>query len=98
MSISRAEVAHVARLARLALSDEELEHSAEQLGQILRLAEQVRLLPTEGVPPTTHAVPLENVFREDVVGPCLTAEEALSTAPAVEQGRFAVPRILEEAP
>jgi aspartyl-tRNA(Asn)/glutamyl-tRNA(Gln) amidotransferase subunit C len=95
MPISRAEVEHVARLARLALTEAELEHFATQLGQILEVAAKVSSLATDGVPPTSHAVPLVNVWREDAVGPCLTQEEALSTAPVAEQGRFMVPRIVE---
>ncbi len=67
-------------------------------GAILEEAEKVARLPTEGVPPMSHAVPRLNVWRGDEVGPCLTQEEALSTAPEVEQGRFKVPRIIEEAP
>ena len=58
----------------------------------------LRRLPTEGVPPTAHPLPRVNAWREDVPGPCLTREEALSTAPEVEQDRFKVPRIIEEAP
>ncbi len=96
MPITRADVQHVARLARLALSEEELDRFQRQLSQILEEADKVRRLPTEGVPPMSHAVPRVNVWREDAAGPCLTQEEALSTAPEVEQGRFMVPRIIEE--
>jgi aspartyl-tRNA(Asn)/glutamyl-tRNA(Gln) amidotransferase subunit C len=96
MPISRADVQHVARLARLALTDEELDRFQRQLSNILEEAEKVKRLPTEGVPPMSHAVPRVNVWRDDTVGPCLTQQEALSTAPAVEQGRFMVPRIIEE--
>jgi aspartyl-tRNA(Asn)/glutamyl-tRNA(Gln) amidotransferase subunit C len=98
MPISRADVEHVARLARLRLTDEELDRFQAQLAVILEEADKIRRLPTEGVPPTAHAVPMANVWRDDVVGPCLTQAEALSTAPEVEQGRFKVPRIIEEAP
>jgi aspartyl-tRNA(Asn)/glutamyl-tRNA(Gln) amidotransferase subunit C len=96
MAISRADVQHVARLARLALTDEELDRFQSQLSVILEEAEKVKRLPTEGVPPTAHPLPRVNVWRDDVVGPCLTREEALSTAPEVDQDRFAVPRIIEE--
>ena len=96
MPISRAEVQHVARLARLALTEEELDRFQSQLSLILQEADKVKRLPTEGVPPTAHPLPRANVWRDDTVGPCLTQEEALSTAPAVEQGRFMVPRIIEE--
>lgn len=97
MAISREQVQHVARLARLAFTDDDLDRFATQLSGILAYAEQVSALTTEDVPPTSHALPLHNVFRPDVVGECLTQEKALSTAPEVEQGRFKVPRIMEEA-
>jgi aspartyl-tRNA(Asn)/glutamyl-tRNA(Gln) amidotransferase subunit C len=96
MPISRADVEHVARLARLRLTDEELDRYQAQLDVILQEADKIRRLPTEGVPPTAHAVPMANVWREDVVGPTLSQAEALSTAPEVEQDRFKVPRIIEE--
>jgi aspartyl-tRNA(Asn)/glutamyl-tRNA(Gln) amidotransferase subunit C len=96
MPISRADVQHVARLARLELTDEELERYQAQLAVILEEADKVKQLPTDGVPPTAHAVPLANVWRDDVPGPCLSQEDALSTAPEVEQERFRVPRIIEE--
>jgi aspartyl-tRNA(Asn)/glutamyl-tRNA(Gln) amidotransferase subunit C len=89
MSITRDEVAHLARLSRLALGEEELDHLAPQLGQIISVA-------AEGIPPTSHALPLTNVFRPDEEAPCLPAEVVLSQAPAVEQQRFKVPRILAE--
>jgi aspartyl-tRNA(Asn)/glutamyl-tRNA(Gln) amidotransferase subunit C len=98
MGISLEEVEHVARLARLALTEEEKALYAEQLGRILEHAARVTSLDTEGVPPTSHAMPLANVFRPDVVGVpdgCLTQEEALANAPAVEDGHFRVPRIIE---
>jgi aspartyl-tRNA(Asn)/glutamyl-tRNA(Gln) amidotransferase subunit C len=98
MPISRADVQHVARLARLALTDEELDRFGSQLSLILDEAEKVKQLPTEGVPPTSHPLPRYNVWREDVVGPCLTQDEALSTAPEVADDRFMVPRIIEEEP
>jgi aspartyl-tRNA(Asn)/glutamyl-tRNA(Gln) amidotransferase subunit C len=97
MPISRADVEHVARLARLRLTDEELDRFQAQLDVILQEADKIRRLPTEGVPPTAHAVPMANVWRNDVVGPTLSQADALSTAPEVEQDRFKVPRIIEEA-
>jgi aspartyl-tRNA(Asn)/glutamyl-tRNA(Gln) amidotransferase subunit C len=96
MALTREQVAHVARLARLSFTDEELDRFATQLSGILAYADQVTALATEDVPPTAHALPLKNVFRDDEVGPCLSQEKALSTAPEVEQGRFKVPRIMEE--
>jgi aspartyl-tRNA(Asn)/glutamyl-tRNA(Gln) amidotransferase subunit C len=98
MSITRDEVAHLARLARLEMSEDELGQMAGQLDAILGAVARVSEVATEDVPPTSHAVPLTNVLREDVVTPCLTPEQALSGAPAAEDGRFRVPRILGEAP
>ena len=96
MAITRDEVAHLAKLSRLALADEELVHLAAQLDEIISAVARVQEVAAEGVPPTSHAVPLVNVFRDDVVVPCLGAEKALDQAPAVEQQRFRVPRILAE--
>jgi aspartyl-tRNA(Asn)/glutamyl-tRNA(Gln) amidotransferase subunit C len=96
MPITRDEVAHLARLSRIALSDDELDHLAPQLDQIISAVARVQEVTAEGIPPTTHALPLVNVFREDELRPCLTAADALSQAPAVEQQRFRVPRILGE--
>jgi aspartyl-tRNA(Asn)/glutamyl-tRNA(Gln) amidotransferase subunit C len=96
MSIAREEVAHLAQLARLALGDEELDHLVGQLDQIIAAVARVQEVAADGIPPTSHAVPLVNVFRDDVVVPCLGVEKALSQAPAVEQQRFRVPRILDE--
>src|SRR5690349_9503842 len=98
MSITRDEVAHLARLSRLALSDEELDHLAPQLDQIISAVAQVQEVAAEGIPPTAHATGLTNVFRDDEPAPCLTPEQALSGAPAVELQRFKVPRILAEEP
>jgi aspartyl-tRNA(Asn)/glutamyl-tRNA(Gln) amidotransferase subunit C len=96
VAISRAEVAHLARLSRLAVTEEELDRFAGQLDVILQAVARVGEVAAADIPPTTHAVPLTNVLREDVVVPCLTPEEALSGAPDAEAGRFRVPRILEE--
>ncbi|MGC7102456.1 Asp-tRNA(Asn)/Glu-tRNA(Gln) amidotransferase subunit GatC [Amycolatopsis lurida] len=95
-NISRDEVAHLAKLARLAVTDEELATFAGQLDQILDAVAKVGVVADQDVPPTSHAVPLTNVFREDVVRPSLAQEQALSGAPAAEDGRFRVPRILGE--
>jgi aspartyl-tRNA(Asn)/glutamyl-tRNA(Gln) amidotransferase subunit C len=96
MALDREQVAHVARLARLSFTDEELDRFAHQLSDILAYAEQVTALATEDVPPTAHAIPLKNVFRPDEIKPSLSQEKALSTAPEVEDGRYKVPRIMEE--
>jgi len=93
-AISRDEVAHLADLARIELSDAELDHLAPQLNVILESIASIQGVAGDDIPPTSHPLPLTNVFREDVVRPGLTAEEALSGAPEVEQQRFKVPRIL----
>lgn len=96
--ITTADVAHVARLARLSLADEELDLYSAQLAAVLDHASDIAALDIAGVEPTAHPVPLVNVLRDDVVGECLDREEVLAAAPAVEDDRFAVPRILGEAP
>jgi aspartyl-tRNA(Asn)/glutamyl-tRNA(Gln) amidotransferase subunit C len=95
-AISRAEVAHLAHLARLAVTDEELDRFAGQLDSILQAVARVGEVAAADIPPTSHSVPLTNVLREDVVAPCLTPQEALAEAPDAAQGRFRVPRILDE--
>ncbi len=92
--ISRDEVAHLADLARIDLSDAELDHLAPQLNVILESIASIKGVAGDDVPPTSHPMPLTNVFREDEVRPGLTAEQALSGAPESEQQRFSVPRIL----
>jgi aspartyl-tRNA(Asn)/glutamyl-tRNA(Gln) amidotransferase subunit C len=96
--ISRADVEHVAKLARLDLTAEEVELFTGQLGAVLAHAADVEALDTSGVPPTAHPLPLENVLRDDVVTPSVDRDEVLANAPAVEDKRFRVPRILGEAP
>jgi aspartyl-tRNA(Asn)/glutamyl-tRNA(Gln) amidotransferase subunit C len=96
MSITREEVAHLATLSRLALSEDELDRFAGQLDVIIGAVARVQEVAADGIPPTTHAVPVTNVFREDVIVPPLGAEAVLDQAPAAEQGRFRVPRILTE--
>jgi aspartyl-tRNA(Asn)/glutamyl-tRNA(Gln) amidotransferase subunit C len=93
-SISRADVEHVARLARLALTEEEAEALTDDLASILGYAAQVSALDLAGVPPTAHPLPLVNVLRPDAVVPSLDRDEVLAEAPDVEDGRFRVPRIL----
>lgn len=94
IEITRDEVAHLANLARIDLSDAELDHLAPQLSVILESVASISGVAGDDVPPTSHALPLTNVFREDVVTPGLTAEQALSGAPAVQDQRFSVPKIL----
>jgi aspartyl-tRNA(Asn)/glutamyl-tRNA(Gln) amidotransferase subunit C len=94
--ISTDEVAHLARLARLAVTEEELTTFAGQLDVILNSVARVGELATDDTPPTSHAVELTNVFRPDEVRSGLSRDEALAAAPASEQDRFRVPRILGE--
>ncbi|WP_328292180.1 Asp-tRNA(Asn)/Glu-tRNA(Gln) amidotransferase subunit GatC [Kineococcus sp. NBC_00420] len=95
-AISRSEVEHLARLARIDMTDEELDRMAGQLDAVLDAVAQVSSVVTDDVPATSHPVPLINVTRPDVVRPGITAEEALAGAPASEDGRFRVPQILGE--
>ncbi len=98
MRITRELVAHVARLSRLALTEEELEQYRQQLSTILEYFARLEALPTEGVKTTSHAIPVTNVFREDVVTPSLPVEEVLTMAPQARDGYFVVPRVLEPEP
>ena len=95
-AISRDDVAHLARLARMELTDEELAHYAEQLDVILGAVQRISEVAAEDVEPMSHPVAISNVFREDVRVPGLSSEEALAGAPSVEDDRFRVPRILDE--
>ncbi|HET7397753.1 MAG TPA: Asp-tRNA(Asn)/Glu-tRNA(Gln) amidotransferase subunit GatC [Intrasporangium sp.] len=94
--LSRGDVAHLADLARIDLSETELDRMVGELGVILESVATVQQAPIEGVSPMSHPMPLTNVTRPDVVVPGLSAEEALSGAPEAEQQRFSVPRILTE--
>src|SRR5215217_1241257 len=94
--LTRDEVAHLARLARLAVTDEELDLFAGQLAAVLDAVAQVGEALVDDVAPTTHAVPMTNVFRADAVRPSLPREAVLAGSPAAEEDRFRVPRILQE--
>ena len=96
MVIERSVVDHVARLARLDLSEEERARMGAELSQILAHADRIQALDLDGVEPTSHAVPVVNALRRDEVKPSLEQEESLAGAPAVEAGRFRVPHIIEE--
>ncbi|GAC1531796.1 MAG: Asp-tRNA(Asn)/Glu-tRNA(Gln) amidotransferase subunit GatC [Acidimicrobiales bacterium] len=96
--LSRDDVAHVARLARLDVTDDELDRFTRELGAVLEHAADVASLDTEGVTPTAHPLDLVNVLREDRTLPSLEREEVLAMAPAAENGRFRVPKILGDAP
>ena len=95
--ISRDDVAHLARLARLALTDDELDSFSGQLDAILQHVSQVQAVDVTDVAPTGNPLSEVNVTRPDVVTTCLTQEEALAEAPRAVDGRFAVPQILGES-
>ena len=95
-AITRNDVAHLARLARLARSDDELESLSGQLGVILGAVARVGEVAAADIPPTSHSAPLTNVLRPDVVRPSLPVDDVLAGAPAAEDDRFRVPRILDE--
>jgi aspartyl-tRNA(Asn)/glutamyl-tRNA(Gln) amidotransferase subunit C len=89
------DIEHVARLARLELTDEEKARLREQLGVILEAAAKVSGVATDDVPPTAYAIPRSNVLRPDEITPSLTVEEVMSNAPEVEDDRFKVPKVVE---
>lgn len=95
-AISRENVAHLAKLARINMSDAELDHLAQEMELILDAVARVQEVATSDVLPTSHPIPVHNVVREDRVLPSLTAKEALSGAPAQSEDRFKVPQILGE--
>ena len=94
--LTRTDVEHVAKLARLALSEDEVEQFTVQLGAVLEHFASVAALDTSGVPPTSHPLPLSNVLRPDERRPTLERDAVMAMAPAEEEGRFRVPRILGE--
>jgi len=94
--ITREDVEHVARLARLELNDDELGRMREQLNAILGYIDKLRELDVTNVEPTSHAVPLVNVMREDEVVPCLPQDQMLANAPDRVGELFRVPRIIED--
>lgn len=96
MRLSREQVEHVALLARLELSEEDKERYTHELNQILEHFEALQKLDTDNVPPTSHAIPMTNVLREDVVRPSFPREEVLRNAPDAAEGCFRVPRVVEE--
>ncbi|MCI0617875.1 Asp-tRNA(Asn)/Glu-tRNA(Gln) amidotransferase subunit GatC [bacterium] len=94
MPITIEEVKHVAALAKLSFSDEELAKIAKELDAIVGYVEQLKELNVDEVPPTSHVLDLHNVFREDKTEPWLTTEEALQNAPAKKMGYFSVPKVI----
>ncbi len=95
--ISIDDVRHIALLARLEFGEDEIGRFTDDLNEILQYAEKLQALDTDGVEPTSHAVRLTNVFREDAVRPSLTNEQALANAPDCEAGCFKVPPIIQES-
>jgi aspartyl-tRNA(Asn)/glutamyl-tRNA(Gln) amidotransferase subunit C len=95
MEITREQVEHVAKLARLAIGEEEKALFARQLSSILTYAQTLNRLDTSSVEPTSHVIPIQNVFREDEVRPSLSREQAFANAPDQDAGCFRVPKIIE---
>jgi aspartyl-tRNA(Asn)/glutamyl-tRNA(Gln) amidotransferase subunit C len=95
MTITRAEVQHVARLARLGLSEDEMDRLAAELDHILDAMQALRQLDTSAIPPTAQVIPLRNVMRDDVVRPSWPIDEILRNAPATREGQFLVPPVLD---
>lgn len=94
MSIEKSDVEYVARLARLALTEEEKELYTTELNAVLGFMETLNQLDTTEVSPTTHVLDLKNVFRDDVVGISMPTEEVVANAPEAEDGQFKVPKIM----
>lgn len=95
MALTKKEVEHVANLARLELAEEEADALTGQLGAILNYVEKLKQLNTEGIEPTSHAIPMHNVFREDIVVEPLGQGKALANAPEKADGCFRVPKVVE---
>lgn len=95
MSLTREQVQHVAKLARLRLTDEEVATFTDQMGAILDYVEKLNELNTDGIMPTSHAVPMENAFRDDVVRESIGVDAALANAPDRVEGYFRVPKVIE---
>jgi aspartyl-tRNA(Asn)/glutamyl-tRNA(Gln) amidotransferase subunit C len=96
MAVTIKDVEHVAQLARLSFTEEEKEKLTAQLNEILQYMEQLNSLDTSHVEPLSHVIELQNVFREDILKPCLTREEALRNAPAKTEKFFKVPKVIGE--
>ena len=96
MSLTREQVLHIARLARVGVTEEDVARLQEQLSEILEHFEALRALDTEGVPPTSHPLPLESVMRSDEVRPSLSTEDVLANAPLSQEDTFRVWAILDE--
>lgn len=94
MKITKEEIAHVAKLARLNLDEESIELFTKQVGDVLTYVEKLNRLNTKGVSPTSHAISITNAFRKDEIRPSVSNEEALSNAPEAENGTFVVPKVI----
>ena len=94
-SPDKIDVRYVAHLARMHLSDEEIARLQPQLEQIVGYVQQLKELDVEGIEPTAHAIPMQNVFRADEVRPCLNHEAVMANAPQAREGQFIVPKIIE---
>ena len=95
MKVTEKDVKYIAQLSRLVVADSEMQKFTEQFNQILNYADILQKLDTEGIEPTPYVLPISNAFREDVALPGVTQEEALKNAPAVHNGGFKVPRVIE---
>lgn len=98
MTLSREEVEHIAELAKLTLTEEEIQRYGEQLSDILAFVEQLNELDTSAIPPTASVLPLNNVLRPDVARPSLSNDEALANGPRTADGQFRVAAVLDESP
>ena len=96
MKVTKEDMENVAVLSRLSIPEAETEEYMQQLSTFLDYVENLKAVDTENVKPTTYALPIQNVFREDVVRPSLSRTAALANAPLQEDGYFKVPRVLEE--
>jgi aspartyl-tRNA(Asn)/glutamyl-tRNA(Gln) amidotransferase subunit C len=96
LTLTREQVLHIARLARVGIDDTDVDHFAEQLSQVLEYFERLGAVDTAEVPPTAHTLPLHNVWRDDEPAPCLDLEVVLANAPKREGDLFRVKAILEE--
>lgn len=95
MKISAQDVAHVAKLSRLSISDQEMEKFTTQFNNILSYADMINALDTSGVQATAHVLPLKNVLREDVIMKSLSNEQALANAPEKQDGCYIVPKVMD---
>ena len=96
MKVTREDVEHVALLSRLSIDEKDMDKNIQELSDFLEYVDRLQQVDTENVAPTAHVLPIQNVFREDVVKPSLDRDLALSNAPEQEDGYFRVPKIVEE--